>query len=346
MKSRFVKLVTVAVTLCLLLLPVLAQPKQQPPQKKNQKDDKQPAQKPGDDVTPQIGTTEILLPITVTDDKDRPILELQKEDFLVYEDGVLQRNIKRFEAQSERPLDIAIMMDISNSVRPKLKYEREAASNFVQTILKKRKDKVMFGTFNDQVELRQDLTDDSELIYNAINSKALIAQGDTKLRDAIYRLCQEKLDNTRSLASTGRRSVIIIISDGEDTASERTLNETIALAQNKGVPIFGISTKAGGFFGVQAGQVMNAEDKEMRRLTEQTGGALFFPGTMVELEKTFSYLRTLLNNQYLIIYEPERDFDGKFRKVEVKLDKTRNKNFKDFIISTRTGYQATKTIRN
>jgi len=345
MKSRFVKMVTVAVTLCLLLLPVLAQPKQQPPQKKNQKDDKQTPQKPGDEQT-VLGTTEVMLPITVTDDKDRPILELQQEDFLIYEDGVLQHRIKRFEPQSERPLDIAIMMDISNSVRPKLKYEREAASNFVQTMLKKRRDKVMFGTFNDQIELRQDLTDDSELIYNAINSKALVAAGDTKLRDAIYRLCQEKLDNTRSMSSTGRRSVIIVISDGEDTASERTLNETIAMAQDKGVPVFGISTKAGGFFGVQAGQVMNAEDKEMRRLTEQTGGGLFFPGTMVELEKTFSYLRMILNNQYLIIYEPERSPDGKYRKIEVKLDKTHNKNFKDFIVRVKNGYRAVKNDSN
>src|SRR6185369_12014639 len=99
-----------------LLLPVLGHTKQQPPQKQNQKNDKQPAQKPGDDPTPQLGTTEILLQITVTDDKDRPILELQQEDFLIYEDGVLQPKIKRFEAQTERPLDIALMMDISNSV--------------------------------------------------------------------------------------------------------------------------------------------------------------------------------------------------------------------------------------
>jgi len=88
---------------------------------------------------------------------------------------------------------------------------------------------------------------------------------------------------------------------------------------------------------------MNAEDKEMRRLTDQTGGALFFPGTMVELEKTFNYLRELLSNQYLIIYEPERDPDGKFRKIEVKLDKTHNKNFKDFIVKVKTGYKAVKT---
>src|SRR6185369_14147767 len=141
--------------------------------------------------------------------------------------------------------------------------------------------------------------------------KELKASGDTKLLDAVYRLCQEKLDNTRSVSNTGRRSLIIIISDGEDTASERTLNETIAIAQDKGVPVFAISTKAGGFFGVQAGQVMNSEDKEMRRLTEQTGGSLFFPGTMLELEKTFSYLRKLFSNQYVIIYQPERDPDGK-----------------------------------
>src|SRR5262249_31375845 len=166
-------------------LPVLAQTKQ-PPQKKN---DKQTQQKPEQDQGPILITTEIRLPVSVMDDKGRPILELTKEDFQVYEDGQLQK-IEQFDPASNSPMDIAIMMDISNSVRPKLKYEREAAGNFVETILRSRRDRVLFGTFNDQIELRQDFTDDSEKIYNAINDKALKAQGETKLFDTVYRLCE------------------------------------------------------------------------------------------------------------------------------------------------------------
>ncbi|HZS46851.1 MAG TPA: VWA domain-containing protein [Blastocatellia bacterium] len=336
MKSRLVIVMIVAVMLGSLLLPTFAQTKQ-PPQKKN---DKQTPQKPGDDQGLGIGITEIQLPVTVTDDKDRPIRELKKEDFQVYEDGVLQP-ITRFEANSDRPLDIAIMMDISNSVRPKLKYEREAAGNFVETILRKRRDRVLFGTFNDQIELRQDFTEDSEKVYNAINDKALKAQGETKLFDAVYRLCEEKVDNVRTASSTGRRGVIIVITDGDDTASERSLQEAISMAQNRGVPIYGISTKAGGFFGVQAGQVLNAEDKELRRLTRETGGDLYFPGTMTDLERTFTEINVNWRSQYLITYRPEKqDADGKFRKIEVKLDRTQNPNFKYFIVKTREGYKA------
>jgi len=335
MKSRLVIVMTFAVMIGLLLLPVLAQTKQ-PPQKKN---DKQTQQKTDEDQGPVLERTEILLPVTVMDDKGRPILELTKEDFQVYEDGQLQK-IQEFKASSDRPMDIALMMDISTSVRPKLKYEREAAGNFVETILRNRRDRVLFGTFNDQIELRQDFTDDSEKIYNAINDKALKAQGDTKLFDAVYRLCQEKVDNIRNPGLTERRGVIIIITDGDDTASERSLQEAISMAQNRGVPIYGISTKAGGFFGVQAGQVLNTEDKELRRLTKETGGELFFPGTMTELESVFTLMTDRWKKQYLIRYAPEKKFDGTYRKIEVKLDRSRNPNFKYFEVTTRTGYRA------
>jgi Ca-activated chloride channel family protein len=301
-----------------------------------QSQDVQPKQKPGtkpvEDQTEQkldIRTVNVNLPITVTEgNSSRFIIDLKEEDFQIFEDKVPQRIIA-FTQQSNLPLDVAVLMDTSNSVKPKLKFEKDSAVSFIETMLSTRRDRALFATFDSQVELQQDFTNRLDLLSTAVYK--VKAQGETRMYDAIFQVCEEKM-----AASPGRRRAMVIITDGEDTASEKTLKEAIDLAQRTETVIFAISTKAGGLFGVQAGMVDRREDKDLKRLAEETGGRAFFTAEVIELEKSLSSIARELRSQYLIAYQPSNEnFDNKYRKIEVKLPGKKNMK-----IRTKTGYNA------
>jgi len=303
------------------------QPKTQPKQgdKKKPADDKQEPVNPG-----QITTINVTLPVTVTDKNNRFMTELKQTDFEIIEDKTPQTIIS-FNPLSNLPIDVAMLMDTSNSVKPKLKFERDAAYSFLETVLKYRQDRALFATFDSQVVLHQDLTNRLDLLTKAIDK--IKAQGATRMYDAIYSVCEEKM---MSAATTGRRRVMVIITDGEDTESNRTLQEAIEIAQSSETTVYVISTKSGGFFGVQAGTVDRREDKDLKRLAEDTGGRAFFTAEVIELEKSLTQITRELRNQYMIAYEPtNNNYDGKERRIEVKLP-----NHKGLKVRTKTGYKA------
>jgi len=290
-------------------------------------------QKPGAQKTDpeerQIFTTyNVQLPVAVVDKSGRYVTDLKQTDFEITEDKIKQELID-FKVKNDLPIDIALLMDTSNSVKPKLKFERDAAVSFLYTALRARKDRALFLTFDSELELQQDFTDRLDLLTKAIDK--VKARGETRLYDAIYRVCEEKMYNVQ-----GRRRAIVLITDGEDNGSEKTLKDAINLAQRSETTVFIISTKAGGFFGVQAGQVDSDEDKVLKRLAEETGGRAFFTNTIIELEKSFSSIVNELRSQYLLAYEPSNaNYDGKFRQIEVHLP-----NHKDLKIRARRGYAA------
>src|SRR4029434_3970985 len=301
------------------------QPKTQPKQgdKKKPADDKQEPVNPG-----QITTINVTLPVTVTDKNNRFMTELKQTDFEIIEDKTPQAIIS-FNPLSNLPIDVAMLMDTSNSVKPKLKFERDAAYSFLETVLKYRQDRALFATFDSQVELHQDLTNRLDLLTKAIDK--VKAQGGIRMYDAIWSVCEEKM---MSPTSVGRRRAMVVITDGEDTESERDLQNAINIAQRSHTTVCLISTKAGGYFGVQAGTVDRKEDKDLKRLAEETGGRAFFTAEVIELEKSLTTIARELRSQYMISYQPSNEnYDGKLRRIEVKLP-----NHKDLRIRTKTGY--------
>jgi Ca-activated chloride channel homolog len=272
---------------------------------------KKPEPASPDDQTTRVGVYEVRLPISVKT-KGKFVPGLTQNNFEVYEDGKRQK-IETFIAPSKLPLNIAVLMDTSNSVKLKLPFEKDAAEDFVSTVTTfRRKDQVAFTTFDSDVELHQDFTDNQELLINAI--RKVKAGGYTRIYDAVYRIIEEKLAN---LTSDARR-IIVVLSDGEDTASEHTLKEAIEMAQRYDVTIFGISTK--NFKGTASGLVENADDKELRRLCEETGGQIFMPAEKIELFKAFSQVAQDLRQEYVIYYRPTtQEKTGKRREIKVKL---------------------------
>jgi len=317
------------ISLCGLAVVGAQQPQQPKPKPEEKKKPAGEKADPQDDQTIVTRTVNVRLPIAVQDKKtNRFITNLKESDFQVYEDNVPQ-HIESFRPENDLPLDIAVLMDTSNSVKPKLKFEKDAAISFLQTVLRPRKDRALFVTFDSEIELHQDFTDRIDLLSKAIDK--VKAHGETRLYDAIHRVCDEKMS-----AVQGRRRAMVIITDGEDTISERNLKEAIDLAQRSETVVFAVSTKAGGFFGVEAGMVDKGEDKDLKRIAEDTGGRAFFTGSVIDLERSFSSIANELRSQYFLAYSPTNEkFDGKFRQIEVRLP-----NYKDLKVRARKGYSA------
>jgi len=287
----------------------------------------QPKSKPSPTPTPlpkeqadqseRIFIRRVRLPITVVDKKGQFVAGLTRSDFLVFEDKIPQE-IETFsdDLGQSSPLYVAVLMDTSPSTAGKLKFEQESAMNFIQTVIRPRKDRVLFATFDDEITLRQDFTDKLDLLDRAVFGVKKTGN-QTALFDAIWQFCDEKM---RSVA--GRR-VLVVITDGEDTYSRANIRDAIDIAQRTETTIFAISTKAGfsgTVPGVEAGEVKDKKDRDLVTLAEETGGVSFFTGDMLSLERSFTKISKELRAQYLITYKPKNDrYDGSFRRLEVKL---------------------------
>jgi Ca-activated chloride channel homolog len=276
----------------------------------------------------------VRLPITVVDKKGQFVSGLSQSDFLVLEDKLPQK-IETFsdDLGQDSQLYVAVLMDTSPSTAGKLKFEQESAMNFIQTVVRPRKDRVLFATFDHEIALKQDFTDKLDLLDRAVfGVKKLGTQ--TALYDAIWQFCDEKL---RSVS--GRR-VLVVITDGQDTYSRADLRDAIDIAQRTETTIFAISTKAGlagAVPGVQMGQVHDKADSSLVKLAEETGGAAFFTGDMLALEKSFNRINKELRAQYLVTYKPSNDrYDGSFRRIEVRLANSQD----GLKVRTKHGYKA------
>jgi len=281
-----------------------------------------------------VTTRRVRLPITVTDKKGQFVSGLSQSDFLVLEDKVPQQ-IDSFsnEQNNNLPLYVGVLMDTSPSTAGKLKFEQESAMNFIQTVVRPRRDRVLFATFDDQINLRQDFTDRLELLDRAVFAVKNTGEK-TALYDAIWQFCDEKMRSAQ-----GRRA-LVVITDGDDTYSRADINDAIDIAQRTETTIFAISTKAGlsgTVPGVEAGTTKDHGDKGLDRLCEETGGMAFFTGDMLSLERSFTKIANELRSQYLITYRPSNDhYDGSYRKVEVKLASASEK----YKLRTKRGYKA------
>lgn len=290
------------------------------------------AQESDDQV--KITTRLVRLQVSVLDKKERPVSGLTKNDFVIYEDKQPQQIEGFFDERERLPIYVGVLMDTSSSTAGKLKFEQEAAMNFIHTVVRLRKDKVAFGTFDHEVKLLQDFTDKLDLLDRAVHGVKKPGTN-TSLYDAIWMFCDEKM---RNLGSGNR--VLVVISDGDDTYSRADIRDAIDIAQRTETKIFAISTKAGfagSVPGVEAGTVRDEGDKTLVRLCEETGGKAFFSGDFLELERSFTKIANELRSQYLVTYKPTNNtYDGTFRKIEVKLAQERD----GLKVRTKRGYKA------
>jgi len=281
------------------------------------------AQAAGDTTRIRVRVELVNVLFSVTDRKNRLVLNLSKDDLRVLEDNKPQ-SIRFFSRESDLPLRIAILIDTSNSIRERLRFEQEAAIDFLTTTLRPHKDQAFVVAFDVEPQLLQDYTDDMEKLSTAI--RGLQAGGGTGLFDAMYFAAKEKMLFFPPPEPYLRR-VMIVVSDGQDNFSEHTRDEALGMAQRGEVTIFSISTNRSG--------IQEKGDKVLKYLAEETGGRPFFPFSAGDLAADFQEIARELRSQYSLAYiSANTAHDGTYRAIAIQ---SRDKNFR---VRAKSGYFA------
>ena len=277
----------------------------------------------GDQTPIRLEVTRVSLLFTVQDKKGRFITDLTKDEFQIVENKRPQ-TISEFTADSDLPLRLAILIDTSNSIRERFKFQQEAATNFIQTVLRPGHDKAMLVSFDTSAELVSDLSDDTLKLSRAIRD--LRPGGGTSLYDAIFFACRDKL--MKEQPPEKFRRAMVILSDGEDNQSHWTRDQALEMAQKADVVIYTISTNIT--------RIETEGDKIMRYFAEETGGQAFFPFKASDLAQSFENIANELRHQYIALYRPDPlKADGLYHNLEIKV-----KNRKDLVVRARHGYYA------
>jgi VWFA-related protein len=281
---------------------------------------------PNDEPTRiQVDVTRVNLLFTVTDKKGRFITDLGKDDFEVVE-GKRRQTISEFTAESDLPLRLGILIDTSNSIRERFKFEQEAASQFIDSVMRTNLDKALVVSFDTSAELVADLMTDTDKLTAAIRD--LHPGGGTALYDAIYFACRDKLSQDQPRHKF--RRAIIIVSDGEDNQSRYTRDQALEMAQKADVVMYAISTNIS--------RIETDGDKVLKYLAQETGGRAFFPFKVEDLDQSFENIANELRHQYNISYRPEPlKTDGLFHVIDVRVRERKN-----ILVNVRRGYYAPK----
>jgi VWFA-related protein len=284
-----------------------------------------PAEQADQPTRIQVDVTRVNMLFTVTDKKGRFITDLTKSDFEVTE-SKKQQAIQEFTAESDLPLRLAVLVDTSNSIRDRFKFEQEAASEFLKSVVHANQDKAMVVSFDTSAELVSDLTDNTDALDRAIRD--LRPGGGTSLYDAIYFACRDKLQQDQPKHKF--RRAMVIVSDGDDNQSRYSRDQALEMAQKADVVIYAISTNIS--------RIESDGDKVLKYLTAETGGRPFFPFKVEDLEQSFENIANELRHQYNISYRPEPLLtDGLFHTIDLKV-----KGRKDLVVHARKGYYAPK----
>jgi VWFA-related protein len=281
---------------------------------------------------------------TVLNRRNKLVPDLEKDDFKVWDDKAPQA-IRYFSRQTDLPLRIGLLMDTSNSIRDRLKFEQDAATSFLFSVLRHNKDQAFVMTFDDEPSVLQGFTDDAGRLRDEIVKTR--AGGGTAVYDAIYTACEKELSHPPRPPGDQPdvvRRVMILISDGDDNLSNHTRSEAIEMAQRYSVVIYTISTSTQW---IQLSQTnpdkmanrkthLTEGDQILQDLADETGGRAFFPYHVDDLDQSFQDIGDELRNQYSIAYIPTHSqFDGKYHRIRIEVPE-----HKGYQVRARRGYFA------
>jgi VWFA-related protein len=277
---------------------------------------------------------------SVRDKKGALIPSLQKDDFTVLEDGKPQ-TIKYFTKETDLPLTIGLLVDVSRSQENLIDIERSAATQFFSSVLRKKDLAFLIG-FGEECELLQDSTGSPRLLTDGLGQLRVSSGASgihpgpvptigqprgTVLFDAIYLAANEKLKG-----EVGRK-VIVVITDGVDQGSRMTRNQAIEAAQKADAVIYSIDyedPRYHGMFGPSG-------EGDLKRMSDETGGHVYKVDRKNTLDQVFKELQDEMRSQYSIGYTPSNSSkDGAYRHLEIR---TSNK---DLRVQARKGYYAVK----
>lgn len=272
-----------------------------------------------------LDVTRVNFLFTVTDKKGRFVTNLVQDDFEVVESKKPQ-NILEFAAESNLPLRLGVLVDSSNSIRDRFRFQQEAAVEFLKSVVRTQ-DRAIVVSFDTSAELIADMTNDMDKLEKAV--RQMRPGGGTAMYDAIYFACRDKMMQDQPMHKF--RRAMILISDGEDNQSRYTREQALEMAQKADTVIYTISTNIT--------KMPSDGDKVLKYLSDQTGGTYFSPFKVSDLSQSFENIANELRCQYNVLYRPEPlKADGLFQSVTIKV-----KSRKDLIVRARKGYYAPRT---
>jgi Ca-activated chloride channel family protein len=283
------------------------------------------AAKPDEPVyTVRTTANEIHLIFTVTDKQGHYIKDLKKSDFKILDDNKPPQEILGFASETDLPLQVGLLIDASESVTSRFKFEQEAAIEFLKQTIRPKYDQAFVIGFDLTPKITQDFTGDTEKLSAGI--RVLRPGTLTAMYDALVYACRDKLLKQPQAGPV--RRAIILLSDGNDNASSVTPEKAIETAQQAEVAVYTISTNP-----TRSGAHGN---KALERIAEATGGRSFVPSQISGVGNAFAAIQEELRSQYAVSYKPaEFKPDGHYRTIEVQAQ-----NQKGLRIRSRKGYRS------
>ncbi|HTA70217.1 MAG TPA: VWA domain-containing protein [Bryobacteraceae bacterium] len=297
-----------------------------------------------DEPTIKVEVQLVNILFNVRDKRGGLVGSLNKDDFSIFEDGK-QQEVKYFNRETDLPLTIGLLIDVSASQGNLIDIERNAAYQFFGSVLRKQ-DLAFLISFGSEAELLQDYTNSATLLRRGLEGLQVnsdvgglhpgpvptISQPrGTILYDAVYLAASDQLKG-----QVGRK-VLVLITDGEDQGSRYKIAQAIEAAQRADAIIYGFYYVDRAFYYGHGLVFGGVSDSELRRMAEETGGHVFHVDKKLPLQDAFSELQNEMRSQYAIGYtSTNANKDGTFRKIEIKT------NNKDWKVQARKGYYATK----
>jgi len=285
-----------------------------------------PAQTDESVLTLRKTVREVYLVFTVTDQHGHYIKNLKKNDFKILDDGKPPKEIVSFSSETDLPLQVGLLIDASQSVTSRFKFEQEAAIEFLKQTIRPKYDEALVIGFDLTPKVTQDFTDDTEKLSVAIST---MRPGTlTAMYDVLYYACRDKL--LKQPRTGPVRRAIVLLSDGNDNSSAVTREKAIEMAQWAEVSLYTISTNPTASGGKTKG------NKALEYLAEATGGRSYAPFQITELEIAFAAIQEDLRSQYAVSYKPAAFTpDGHYRTIEVQAHTQ-----KGLRIRSRKGYRS------
>jgi VWFA-related protein len=273
--------------------------------------------------------------LATVQNKDGVIVkDLNKEDFLVAEDGVPQA-IQYFSRESDLPLTVGLLVDTSRSQAPVIDRERSASHTFLDQVLRGDKDQAFVALFDFRVQVLQDLTSSRTKLSAALDELKIPTRGSTLL----YRAVRECSEN--QMRKQPGRKAFVILSDGVDVHSKTTIVTAIEFAQRADTIIYSILFNKWPLLAYYPSvaamrAIYDARGRHaMQRLARETGGAYFQVSKDNTIERIYASIEEQLRNQYSIGYVPQRkDGAGRYRQIRLTTKQS------GLLVQTRAGYYA------
>jgi Ca-activated chloride channel family protein len=261
-------------------------------------------------------------------DRGKSVTDLASSDIQVRDNSQPPKAILHFRNETQLPLRLGLVIDTSNSVTDRFKFEQAAAIKFLQKVVTGPDDQVFVVGVNNTVLLAEDFTADQKAIAHAIEE--LAPTGGTALWDAVE-FGADKLANRPETQPVAR--VMVVISDGEDNSSSVTLKEVIAGVLRREVAVYSVSTRDD--FNENEAAILGG--RALQTISQLTGGAAYRPGSVAKMNGSLAELQEVIRSRYLISYKPASfQRDGHYRPIEIKAAKSGHK----LRVYARRGYYA------